>query len=213
MRIITTLLLICLSDTIIGCEYIPLSFCETTSLRKNDYVMTGRIIDTIEHGIRFKVINVLKGIESRDTINIWDGTDFDCNGPFSMKAKGLGEINDTIIVILPKIDSVKNLWDVTGDFRRPDYFGYTPDLKVSNDTVYGYINGRISAPAGLYTIRYYYPDFIDYWQLHNNDCQLFGINNANNLSKETIGCKSLRMGRIWERYLDLDDGTKCRDHW
>lgn len=101
----------------------------------------GQIIAVDTDGISLKVIDVLRGTESRRTIRIWDGTDWDCNGPISMAASNLGEVNDSIVLLLPKITSKENTWDIIGDYRRPSYYYRTPNLKVKNGIVKGLISG------------------------------------------------------------------------
>jgi len=124
------------------------------------------------------VIDVFRGNEQRDTITIWDGTDFDCNGIFPMDAQGLalghyyGDttlIGDSIIVVMPKIGSLENTWDVQGDYRRPDYFGYEPNLYIKNDTVRGYISGLWSVfERSLF--RMDYTAFKSHWFDNNMEC-------------------------------------------
>ena len=131
---------------VFACSWVPYSFCETSNLRPDDVVISGKVVSVDMDGIDLEVIDVLTGSESRDTIRIWDGTDWDCNGLFSMAASDLGGLNDSIIVILPLITAIENSWDVLGDYRRPDYFGYTPELAITNGMVIGYIWGPAMTP-------------------------------------------------------------------
>ena len=117
-------------------------------------------------GIDLEVIDILAGSESRDTIHIWDGTDWDCNGLFSMAASDLGGLNDSIIVILPLIGSIENTWDVLGDYRRPDYFEYIPELRITNGVVIGYITG----PAEFPTYEMPYIDLLALWNDGSGGC-------------------------------------------
>ena len=133
-------------QSVLACSWIPVPFCGTSNARPDDVVLSGKIVNVDFDGIDLEVIDVLTGSESRDTIRIWDGTDWDCNGLFSMAAGDLGGLNDSIIVILPLIVSIENPWDVLGDYRRPDYFGYTPNLSVTNGLVVGYIVGSAWTP-------------------------------------------------------------------
>ena len=90
-----------LFQTATACSWIPTSFCETSNDRPDDVVISGKIIGVDDDGIDVAVIHVLKGTESSEVIRIWDGTDFDCNGLFSMAASALGDVDDTIIVVMP----------------------------------------------------------------------------------------------------------------
>jgi hypothetical protein len=131
---------------LLACSWIPVPFCGTSNARPDDVVLSGKIVNVDLDGIDLEVIDVLSGSESRDTIRIWDGTDWDCNGLFSMAAADLGGLNDSIIVILPLIVSIENPWDALGDYRRPDYYEYTPNLSITDGMVVGYIAGSACAP-------------------------------------------------------------------
>lgn len=148
MRPITTLcfLALVLCHSAIACSWVPSSFCGTSDLRPNDVVLSGKVVGVDMDGIDLEVIDVLRGMESRDTIRIWDGTDFDCNGLFSMAASNLGELNDSILVVLPLITEVENTWDVIGDYRRPDFFGHTTELRITNGVISGYVWGPAMTP-------------------------------------------------------------------
>tara|TARA_B100000508_G_C11465660_1_gene282087 strand:- start:398 stop:1045 length:648 start_codon:yes stop_codon:yes gene_type:complete len=124
-------------------------------------------VDT--NGIDLLVIDVLRGTESRDTIRIWDGTDFDCNGIFSMAAADLGKVNDSIVLVLPQIDSMQNSWDVLGDYRRPDYYTYIPSLKWSNGILNGLAIGMTGDMPSNQLLKVKYSDFKDQWK-KNNGC-------------------------------------------
>ena len=180
----------------LACSMWPLSFCYTNSIRPNDIVVSGRIIAVDTNGINLEIIDVLRGAENRDTIRIWDGTDFDCNGIWSMAASDLGSIDDSIIIILPIIDSIENTWDVLGDYRRPVYFGYECDMNIVNDTVRGYLIGDSahSYLANEIQPKMSYSDFKDYWISHSNDCiTLVGINEVaeNNIVSYTNPINSI----------------------
>lgn len=152
-----------------GCTWIPTSFCTTTNDRPDDAVISGRIIGVDMDGIDLLVIDVLRGDEARDTIRIWDGTDFDCNGIFSMAASGLGGVEDSIIVVMPLITEIENTWDVLGDYRRPNYFALTTEMRIINGMVLGLIAG--SGMNALYTMPY--PDFVAVWSVGTIGCSNF----------------------------------------
>jgi hypothetical protein len=159
-----------------ACSWIPLSFCNTCDGWQSYSVISGVIIDTVPHGIRLSIIDVLRGNEHRDTIIIWDGTDINCNGIFPMDAKGLGHrylsdttiIGDSIIVVMPMIDSIENTWDVMGDYRRPSYLPFEPNLDVINDTVRGYISGYPVVERAL--LKMSYSTFKSHWFANNMQC-------------------------------------------
>ncbi len=178
MKQALAILILFYSETAHACSYVPWSFCHTCDQFQLNPVISGIITDTVSHGIRLSVIGVFRGLEQRDTITIWDGTDFDCNGPFSMAAKGLGHIygedttiiGDTVIVVLPAIDSIENTWDVIGDYRRPDYFGYEPAMWVKDDTIRGYISGPHYASLPFAVFKMDYSSFKAHWFSNNLTC-------------------------------------------
>lgn len=177
MRKINSLILVILflSKTALACSWSPLSFCVTNNERPNDLVVSGKIVKIDTNGINLEIIDVLKGSETRDTIRIWDGTGFECNGWFAMEASGLGTLNDTIIVILPFIDSIENIWEIIGDYRNPVYFGYTPKLDINNGIVEGYITGQQYFDTLLYSMPYI--AFKTHMNNNLGDCSgLVGIN-------------------------------------
>jgi hypothetical protein len=154
-----------------ACSFIPESFCETNNSRPNDIVICGKIFQIDSDGIDIEVIDVLKGVEHRDTIRVWDGTDFDCNGLHSMAATNIGYLNDTVIVILPLIDSLENTWDVIGDYRCPNFWAYIITLRVINNTVTGYLNDIWD------TSNMPYVDFKNHWLNNWNECSdWLGVN-------------------------------------
>lgn len=129
-----------------ACSYTPISFCATSESFSENLIVFGKIVSIDNNGIDFEIIDILKGQENKTIIRIWNGVDFDCNGNWSMAASELGELNETLIIILPKIAEKKNDWEIIGEYRRPDFFGYTPNLKVENGIVSGLISGNVSYP-------------------------------------------------------------------
>jgi hypothetical protein len=155
---------------LMGCSCLVYSFCETASQRLNDVVLLGKIIDTFPHSVKVQVLDILRGSEHRDTITIWDGTDFDCNGIFPMNAAGMGNIGDTILTVLPLIDTMENVWDIIGDYRRPFWFCHVTELTYQNDSIRGFISGYSSAPPELNIYVMHYDDFRQQWLASNNSC-------------------------------------------
>lgn len=149
-----------------ACSWIPVPFCETSNARPNDVVLSGKVINVDMDGIDVEVIDVLRGEEDRDTIRIWDGTDFDCQGIFSMAASDIGGLDDTVVVVMPLITAIENTWDVLGDYRRPDYFGHMTELRVINGVALGFISG----PSGTPTYEMPYPDLVSIWNAGTGIC-------------------------------------------
>lgn len=157
---------VALVQAVMACSWIPIPFCGTSNARPDDVVLSGKIVNVDMDGIELEVIDVFAGSESRDTIRIWDGTDWDCNGLFSMAASDLGGVHDSIVVILPLIGTIENTWDVLGDYRRPDYFEYEPYLRISDGLVIGYINGPPGSP--MYEMPY--ADLLALWNDGTGGC-------------------------------------------
>ncbi len=150
-----------------SCSYIN-SFCQTSSYRPDDLVIQAVIIDDIDYGIVIKNIDVIRGSDERDTITVWDGTDGYCNGIISMDASQIGNAGDTILIILSKIDSLENVWDILGDYRMPEWFCYEYKLTYSNGTLNGIINGYYP----YYYLGYYnYDEFVNSWVINSETCE------------------------------------------
>lgn len=150
----------CLAQTgSFACSFSPIFFCENINqYHPNYHILTGKIIDTIQNGVQFEIIEVLRGEETRDTVIIWDDKPLECNGPWYRLAYTLGNIGDTIVVALPKIDSITNEWDYLGDYRMASWFIYISSLQLENDTLKGYIAGNRWLPSS-YTVRLNYEIF------------------------------------------------------
>lgn len=162
---------------LLACSNPPRTFCQTTASFSEDLIVSGKITSIDDDGINLEIIDILRGEESKTTIRIWDGVDFDCNGNHPMNAALLGDLNDTIIIILPKITEKASDWEVIGDYRRPTYFGYTPSLKVENEIVSGFIYSDRIIPEN--DIKSYdYDDFVSNW-LQNNSCTAIKLSTDN----------------------------------
>ena len=195
-----SLIITLISSSAIACSFIPDSFCETNNARPDDIVVCGKIFQIDPDGIDIEVIDVLKGVEHRDTIRVWDGTDWDCNGPVSMAATHIGFLNDTVIVILPLIDSIENTWDVLGDYRSPNWHGFITTLQVTNNTVSGYINDIWNAS------HVPYDSFKTNWLNSMNEC-------SNWLSiREEVGATALTVyPNPTNRMVHIDLGQLAQD--
>lgn len=162
-----------------GCSIAYKSFCETAAHYQSGNILQAKIIDTIPHGIRLQVIDVIRGTENRDTVIVWDGTDIDCNGPFPMNAWYMGMPGDTILAVMTAVDTLAQPWQVLGDYVRTNNFGHTPELKIQADTLQGFISGYVFAPNQFQLWEYAFTDWLNYWTTHNNNCNtLMDIENT-----------------------------------
>jgi hypothetical protein len=151
------------------------TFCEC----HDDFsvAISGVVVDSFKYGISIKVLHLLNGNENRDTIEVWD-----LGGPYSMcndslsdsRSSFLGSVGDTLIIALPKIDTLKNSWDVIGDYRTPGFICDEHKLRVVNNRVFGLISGY----SGSYCYyqnncihSYDYDDFINEFPTRKLDCQ------------------------------------------
>lgn len=152
-----------------ACTIIPESFCSFVHLDSNRLIVSGKIISIDDDGLDLEVIDVIRGEETKSIIRIWDGTDFECNGTWSMESSTIGEVNDDVIIVLPQITEVQNGWDVIGDYRTPNPYYYRSSLKIENGIVNGFISGSSIAPPefNLLSIEY---DILKEAIISNEDC-------------------------------------------
>lgn len=162
-------MMIVLVHTCAACTFLPDSFCQTANSQVEATILSGVISSVDSDGINFEVLSVVRGIESRTNIRIWDGTDFDCNGPFSMAASDFGDVGDTLVVILPLIDEIENDWDVIGDYRRPDTYTSTPVLHVIDGVAYGLIQGDAIAPPEFNLLSFPLEELVQFYS-QDQDC-------------------------------------------
>lgn len=159
------------------------TFCQATSYVKNDLIVSGEITYVDSTKLRLKIIDTFKGHALTDTITIWAGTDIFCSPTwFSLTTMELGKKGDSIIVILPQIDStnIENEWDVVGDYRRPYDLCITTYLWLRNDTVYGEIKDRWPMPHST-TRKVPYSEFKTLWTNEKIDCShLVGVDSNQN---------------------------------
>jgi hypothetical protein len=98
-------------------------------------VSYGKIVKVEERYTKLELIDVIDGdAHSSDTIIIWDEKDLECNGPISMGSENIGTVGDSVIIIAPKIDSIRNSWDVIGDYRMPHFYSVKSILRIYNDS-------------------------------------------------------------------------------
>jgi len=174
----------------IACTGLINSFCLVQNMRVNDHVIKGVVVGSSANAVQLGVIEVLRGTETRSVINIWDGSTINCGSyAYPQQAFAMAALGDTILVVLPKITSVQNSWDVIGDYSRPRDLYERPLLKISNDTVRGYIIGNMHtwAPNNSWSVnKMSYSDFKSGWK-NNTVCSAnVGIEEAGSLSKPSI---------------------------
>lgn len=160
-----------------ACSFTPDSFCRTMRM-SDDLIISGRIVAVDTSSIDVEIIEIIRGEESRDIIRIWNGTDFECNGLHSMAALTIGGINDTVIIILPLINEIINQWDVIGDYRRPEPFVLTSELRVKQGIVKGLILGDVIAPPEYRLLSMDYEEFKTKI-VEEGDCSTIILSNDN----------------------------------
>ena len=174
-RLLYTFVLLIIANFGFACSFIFIPFCSTViEYDHNGVIVIGYITEVDEDGINFEIIDLINGEETSTNIRIWDGTDFDCNGIHSMAASDLGAVGDSLILILPEIDTIQNDWDVIGDYRRPDTYGPTPKLRIKNNKVIGYIN--------YYLDSYDFDDFVIDWNAGEN-CSMINSSKKTQLNE------------------------------
>ncbi len=126
--------------TAVACTITALPFCATfhEPYDSIDLIVFAEIVAVDTQGADLEVIEVLSGQETRTRIRVWDGTDFDCNGLWSLAVETLGSVGDSILVMLPKIDTLQNTWDIIGDYRNPNHHFRTPSARIRNGMTVGY---------------------------------------------------------------------------
>ena len=179
---------------LLACSYTPISFCSTSESFSENLIVFGKIVSIDNDGIDFEIIDILKGQENKTIIRIWNGVDFDCNGNWSMAADELGELNETLVIILPKIVEKKNDWEVIGDYRRPDFFGFTPNLKVENGIVSGLISGHVNYPYAEEQANY--ENFKNSWET------------SQNCSSVVLGAESYKLEKIFKIHTNSNNKFK-----
>ena len=83
-----------------------------------------------------------------------------------MSASEIGNLNETLVIILPKISEKKSDWEVVGDYRRPNYFGYIQNLTVENGIISGLISGEVTYPYVEEQANY--ESFKSSWETNQN---------------------------------------------
>jgi len=169
-RLIILLILFKTTFLSICCTPTPESFCISSNFFINHHVFYGEIVQKDSIKLKLRIIDVLRGVELRDTITIWNDTDMDCfgSGTIPMNVSGMGSIGDTIITILHKIETLVNSWDIINDYRRPEWFEWSCTVPVINDTV-----NKVSYSTDNNSFccnRVSYNDFKQIWFDNRNSC-------------------------------------------
>jgi hypothetical protein len=208
MKTLFTLLFSLSSLIAAACSCAPYySFCEFKSQINPDLILTAVVLDTNQNGISLGKLHVLEGVEPRDTIKVWNDTNYNCTGTVSMRASLIGEVGDTVIVMLPKIDSVYTNWGVLGDYRTPMHLCGRSFLKIKNDSLSvppnTYYDYSTIPPKFYRSDRPTYTDFIRYYDQYG-------------------GCSALRKGdfqytpfpeSISTYWTDLEDVTSLQQSY
>lgn len=143
-----------------SCSWEETSFCKTLDIFETWHpsliVVSGVISGSDDDGVDLEVIELLAGVESRTTLRIWDGTDIDCNGLHPMSASFFLNEGDSLVIMLPLLDSIENTWDVLGDYRMPQPYGTSPFLKISEGQVTGLILGNYFQGQQIRELDYNY---------------------------------------------------------
>ena len=157
---IIILLLIAFQQKSYSCSWSPVSFCETIQTYEtsniNSVIVSGVVTQSDADGVDLEVIELLEGVETRTTLRVWDGTDFDCNGFHSMAAGDWLKLGDNVVIILPLIDSIENSWEKLGDYRMPFPWGSNPILRINDGLVEGFIQGNIFSEDLIWELPYNY---------------------------------------------------------
>ena len=124
-----------LTMTAYCCDPIFFPFCTAVDDYPEGSVFVGRITEQNQDGLQLDLIEVLRGDQSLTTVQVWDGTDIDCNGLFFMNTQQYGEPGDTVICLVETIDTIANSWEVLGDYRRPSSLNHGTFLRVTEGLV------------------------------------------------------------------------------
>jgi hypothetical protein len=106
-----------------SCSIAPDNFCSSVSQFPTHPVIRGTVIREVDHGIEVAVEEVYRGMETRSTITIWDGEDWECTGTFPMNAHLMAEVGQTVVLLLfPVPEEPVNSWERAGDYVAPNFY-------------------------------------------------------------------------------------------
>jgi hypothetical protein len=88
--------------------------------------------------MEFEVIDLLRGVELKDTVIIWDNPApvNSCVGDYEKDTRYLGDAGDSVLLIIAKIDTVDS-WGAIGDYYRPLGVCSSPYLPIKNKQIVG----------------------------------------------------------------------------
>ena len=138
MKYFTSLFIILLASISLSfaCSFAPWTFCDWA--QETEYsIIRGKIVQTFNRGLKLKVLSVYRGNETRQEITIWDGTDFNCTGIYSMAASNMGKEGQTVLVQVAKIDSIENRWEIEGDYRNTKFSANRTSLIQEGNHIIG----------------------------------------------------------------------------
>ena len=136
----------------------PPTYCETMQTESSDLLVVGYKITDVYHGMSIKIVQVLEGSETRDTITVWGD-----NGMLCRHHTSAFGVNDTLVFALHNCDlSVLNL-------EQSDHY------QISNCGVYylNYDNGQVIGSIDNGVSALSISNFI---QLHNACSNTTSIN-------------------------------------
>jgi len=203
-QLVLSLLLLASTLQAYACTFPTDSFCRTLEQFSERDIFTAEIIASDEDGITVAVLDRIRGESIPDTVRIWDGTDWECNGTFSLAAALIGEVGETYVLMADKIAMIENDWDVIGDYRWVNPWLYTPSLKVEDGLVKGFIRGLSDAPPSANINEMTYARLRDEL-IASGDC-------ANIVSTEEASvAETLKVPNPFTDYLEvrLPENTRC----
>jgi hypothetical protein len=132
-KIMILIVYLFLSESAFACTCInPPTYCETMQSETSDLLIVGYKITDIYHGMSIKIVQVLEGTETRDTITVWGD-----NGMLCRHSSASFSLYDTIVFALHNCDLYGN-W-AGGSYEQTDHY------QISNCGVYylDYFNGQV----------------------------------------------------------------------
>ena len=123
------------------CQH-PFTYCESMQLEAADLVVLGYKFTDNYHGMGIKVVQVIDGIENRDTLTVWGDNGLLCR--MSCAAFGMG---DTVVLALHQCDLSGN-W-MGGTLEEPEHYQISVcgiySLDYENGQVLGAIDNGITS--------------------------------------------------------------------
>ena len=126
------------------------AFCDVNQSNPTHHVFIGKIIMQDSNYAKMEILERIKGVELLDTITIWDYNDsFPGINCFSVAANTVGNVGDSILIILGKITHLDstNQHAQIGDYFTPSNFCAKPVIGIKNQLIIG----NITKPCLLYT--------------------------------------------------------------